>query len=553
MHITPSLLAGLLSLSGVYADKYGHNPVAVRKDSTIVAANFPNVTGIKLLSPAFMSPATIPSTFSNGTVGPTDDAELGLWPYWSREDKWVSNTYADYFIRSLASRNEWITYRTFDFKSEEGRALPYAFLSTSSQDSANSTSKLRVWLQGGVHGNEPAGDQALLALMGKMDANHTWAASILSKMDIVVFPRYNADGVAYFQRRLATNLDPNRDHIKLARQYTRNIKKAFAAFAPHIAADMHEYSAAPVYGGSYQPAADGLFSAAKNLNIQPAIRALSEDVFAAGIGRAMEAAGLRWEPYVTGSSNSTVGSTILFEEAGSDGKIGRNAMGLSQCITFLCETRGIYLADQEFQRRTVSALTMVQSIVQTAADNAADVYETMTAAIADFVESTEDVVITDYSNIINRTFTMVNKSNGSVVQAPIRFAGTTPVIANLTRARPEAYLIPVSWPDLAQRLSDSGLEVQTLDYTYRGTVEALTIATAELATEYYEGTVQVTVTTEASEKEVELPAGSFLVSTRQRNAGLAFIALEPENIDSYVSFNIIPVAEGDEYPVFRVL
>ena len=62
----------------------------------------------------------------------------------------------------------------------------------------------------------------------------------------------------------------------------------------------------------------------------------------------------------------------------------------------------------------------------------------------------------------------------------------------------------------------------------------------------------MTVTTEAKEREIELPTGSFRVSTRQRNAALAFIALEPENSDSYVSFNIIPVERGDEYPIFRV-
>ncbi|KAH9886866.1 hypothetical protein F4778DRAFT_773935 [Xylariomycetidae sp. FL2044] len=530
-----TLVYGLLSLGTVQGDQYGWNSVTVRKDSELVASNFPDVQGVTLQSPAFSMPDSTPPGFENGTAGPTPDDEM------------------DYYMRSLASGNDWMTYNNFDFKSEEGRSTPYIFLSTSSQSSVNTTEKLRVWLQGGVHGNEPAGDQSLLALLGKMDSNQTWAASLLEKMDILVYPRYNLDGVAYFQRRLATNLDPNRDHIKLARQYTRDVKKQFSAFAPHIAVDMHEYSAATVYGGQYQHAADGLFSAAKNLNIHPDIRKMSEDLFAAGMGQKMEAAGLRWEPYVTGSSNSTPGSSILFAEAGSDGKIGRNGMGLTQCVTFLCETRGIALADQEFQRRTTSALNMVESIVQIAADNADEVYATMTGGIEAFTSGTENIVVTDYSTLEDRTFKMVDRINGSVVEAPIRLASTTPVTANLTRARPEAYLIPASWPDLAQRLADSGLEVQKLAYAYSGTVEALDIASAELASEYYEGTVQVTVTTEAKEKEVRLPAGSFLISTRQRNAALAFVALEPENIDSYVSFNIIPVEEGDEYSVFRVL
>lgn len=70
---------------------------------------------------------------------------------------------------------------------------------------------------------------------------------------------------------------------------------------------------------------------------------------------------------------------------------------------------------------------------------------------------------------------------------------------------------------------------------------------------YHEGVVPVTVTTISKQKEVVLGPGSFAISTRQRNAALAFVALEPENIDSYVAFNIIPVKEGDEYPIYRLM
>ena len=449
-----------------------------------------------------------------------------------------------------------MSYSTADFQSEEGRSFPYVYLSeanTRSVASLNASNKVRVYLQAAVHGNEPAGDQSLLALLGKMDANQTWTASLLEQLDIMILPRYNPDGVYYFQRTLATNYDPNRDHIKLARQQTRDIKALFNKFSPHVAVDMHEYGASSVYGGSYKHASDGLFSAAKNLNIQPDIRSLSEDLFATNMGSAMEAAGLRWEPYVTGSTNSTPGSSIAFAEAGSDGKIGRNAMGLTQSVTFLCEMRGIGIADQEFARRTYAGLTMAESIIQTAADNAQAVYDTIEGGIQDFVGGSSEVVITDSSDVITRPYSFVDVNNGSVVQVPVEFSVTTPVNANLTRERPEAYLIPKAWADVAERLRVYGLEVEELPNPFRGTVETLNITSAEFADGYYEGVVLVTVETEPKTAEVDLPAGSFLVSTRQKNAGLAFIALEPENIDSFVAFNIIPVEVGDEYPIFRIM
>lgn len=450
-----------------------------------------------------------------------------------------------------------MTYGTANFTSEEGRSFPYVHLSSRKGDTLrrhDTGSKVRVWIQGAVHGNEPAGDEATQALLGKFDDDSRWAASILRHLELVVLPRYNPDGVYYFQRTLAVNLDPNRDHIKLARQQTRDIKQLMNEFNPHVIVDMHEYFAgSPFGGGQYVHASDGLFSAAKNLNINKGIRNLSEKLFAKNIAKDMKTAGLRAEPYVTGSSSSDPNFVADFAEAGTDAKIGRNAMGLTQAVVFLLEMRGIGLADQEFQRRTAAGLTMLESIVQTAADNAKKVLKTVEGGIKEFIESDDDIVVTDYSKTEIRPFAMVDKKNGSVVHPPVRFASTTPSLANLTRSRPEAYLIPVAWSEVAERLRVAGLEVETLDEPFEGTVEALTITSTELDTSYYEGVVRVTATTKTSERELSLPKGSFRVSTRQKNAALAMVALEPENIDSYVSFNIVPVESSDEYPIFRVM
>ncbi|KAI1881873.1 hypothetical protein JX265_000699 [Neoarthrinium moseri] len=528
------LTTTLLALAGLSeAVQYGNNHVAVSRDKDLVAANFPDVA-VDLPSPAFRAPDSVPEGFAEGTEGPTDDATL------------------DRFVQSIASRNSWMNYNLADFTSEEGRPFPYLYLSTSSShfEQAGNTSKLRVWLQGGVHGNEPAGDQGLLALIGKLDANQTWAQSLLQKMDIVIWPRYNPDGVANFQRALATNLDPNREHTKLNRQQTRDIKKLFSSFSPHVTVDMHEFT--PRNFGNYRHGMDALVAAGKNLNIHAEIRNISERLFVADIGRALDSQGFRWDPYFTGSYNSITG-TINLEEAESDAKSGRNNYAMNQCITILCEFRGIGLADQHFQRRVATALTMVSAILQTTHDNADLVYATVEGAIQKYIKSDEDIVISDYSDIVDRNVTFIDTTNGDVVQVPTRWASTTPTFANLTKSRPEAYLIPRAWSDLASRLRDAGVEVQTLESVYSGTVEALKITSASIAGYYYEGAVGVTIQTEPVERNITLPEGSFWVSTRQKNAALAFATLEPEGLDSYASFNLVPVNEGDEYPIFRIM
>ncbi|KAI0433522.1 carboxypeptidase [Xylaria sp. FL1042] len=517
----------------VQASQYGENHAPVEKDEDLVAAHFPDSDQV-LLSPAFLDPQNVLAGFKNGTDGPTDDATL------------------DNFLKSISDRNEWVHYHVANFTSEEGRSFPYVYLSQKSrQTSDESTKNLRVWIQGGVHGNEPAGDQAVLALLGKLDANATWAASLLEKMDIMLFPRYNPDGVSYFQRDLASNLDPNREHTKLARRQSREIKRLLSSFSPHIAVDMHEFTGTRLTDGHYKHGMDALIAPGKNLNTHEDIRNISETLFASGIAKRLEAAGFRWESYFTASFGDAPGITLA--EAGSDGKAGRNSYGLMQSIAILNEVRGIRLADQHFQRRVSTALTMVSAILDIALENFDEVYSTVENAIKKFIASDDDIIVTDYQNPMNRSVSFIDVTNGSLVQLPVNWLSTTPTVANLTRTRPEAYLIPRTWSDLAMRLQESGVIVESLDYEYRGTVEALKITSASPARAYYEGAIQVTVTTEPYQKEVRLPVGSLLISTRQKNAALAFVTLEPENIDSYVRFNLVPVQTGDEYPIFRVL
>jgi len=152
-------------------------------------------------------------------------------------------------MRSIAFRNTWATYHGSELKSEQGRAIPYLFLTqpsdpstgTYAMNSTSDSSKLRVYLQGAIHGNEPAADQGVMALLGKMDANQTWTANLLEKLDILVLPRYNPDGVSYFQRQFGSNIDPNREGTKLAKQQSRDIRSLISSFNPHVVADMHEF------------------------------------------------------------------------------------------------------------------------------------------------------------------------------------------------------------------------------------------------------------------------------------------------------------------------
>lgn len=388
-------------------------------------------------------------------------------------------------------------------------------------------------------------------MLGKLDTNETWAESVLEKVEILALPRYNPDGVAYFQRRLATGYDPNRDNTVLQRQHTRDLKTLMAEFDPHIILDAHEYGATSPVGPTKQwiKAQDAQFSASKSQNIHEDIIDLSEGLFTNAVFAALESHGLRTGPYfLTPASNET----FVLEESNSAASTARNSGGLLQTLTFLSETRGIGIADQHFHRRVASALIVAETLIQLAVDNTELVYDTIEGARQEIADGVDEVIVLDEPRVTESTMEFIDATNGSVVSVPVQYINNTYPDIVLTRPRPEAYIFSGAWHDVAERLRVLGVEVEELEEEFSGTVEALTVETVELAEDRFEGIVETTVTTSSHTRDVRFPKGAYRVSTKQKNVGYAFITLEPENLASYVRYNVIKVEEGDEYPVFRI-
>ncbi|WP_232698114.1 hypothetical protein [Brevibacillus daliensis] len=61
------------------------------------------------------------------------------------------------------------------------------------------------------------------------------------------------------------------------------------------------------------------------------------------------------------------------------------------------------------------------------------------------------------------------------------------------------------------------------------------------------------VITEVTPKTMTFPADSYIFSMAQPNANYIALAFEPESVDSYVSFNFIPVEKGAEVPIYRYI
>ena len=91
----------------------------------------------------------------------------------------------------------------------------------------NGQEKVKVWFQGGLHGDEPAGTETMLFLLDKM-VNDPSYSYLLDKITLTIIPMANIDGYEKQDRYAADGLDLNRDQVKLLAPESNYLKKAFS-------------------------------------------------------------------------------------------------------------------------------------------------------------------------------------------------------------------------------------------------------------------------------------------------------------------------------------
>ncbi|WP_153730533.1 M14 family metallopeptidase [Sporosarcina obsidiansis] len=480
-----------------------------------------------------------------------------------KKDKWMTNN-ADMmsYLQSIVDKNPHLVTMEVFGHSLEGVELPMlTFTTTSGKDSAEFKAKPTVWLQGHVHGNEPAGGESMLVMANEL-ANGSLGAEVLEKINVIIVPRINPDGAQYFQRQTALRLDANRDHVKLDLPETQALHKAMNQFTPEVVVDAHEYglsdSTFKQFGeqGSIKYH-DILLLSGKNLNIPEQIRKESDDLFGNKVFNDLEKKGYSSREYFT---NSLKDGHVTLDEGGMEARIGRNANGLQPSFSFLVESRGIGIGKENFVRRVASQVETHSSILRTTAEHA-DRIKTMVQDARDEIiakgktVSDNDTVIlrSDRKKMKDQTLEVVDVATGTVKEVPVSYNSATEGVATLERVRPTAYILPPAYHHIADKLKIQGATILKTTNAQELEVESYVITDKKVNTNYYEGHLLADVEAELSAKKVFFPAGSYVISMAQPTANLVALSLEPESVDSYVTFNFIPVNVKDEVPVYRYM
>jgi len=114
---------------------------------------------------------------------------------------------------------------------------------------------------------------------------------------------------------------------------------------------------------------------------------------------------------------------------------------------------------------------------------------------------------------------------------------------------PEAYIIPVEWTEIINRLSLHGIKYKILEKTTEFQVEMIKFTNVSFGRSSFEGRQMVQdVNMQTSFVKKEFPAGSVIIDMNQRTALVIAHLLEPNAPDSYLKWGFFnPIFERKEY------
>ena len=432
----------------------------------------------------------------------------------------------------------------------KGRAVPMYCLSNGSQGR-----KVKVWLQGAIHGNEPAAAEALFQLTDEILRTDE-GARLLDRLDIYILPMANLDGYLAGKRVSGDGYDLNRDQTKFADPQSVLIKKAFMAVDPDVAVDFHEFQPnRPVKVHSDEPNAilyyDALFLPTGYPNVPQVLRDATIRLYEEPCAAALDAAGYSHFEYFTISEQD--GEMTLTLNARSP-QSSSTSYALSGAISFFLEIRGIGLGRLSLERRTHVGLTVARTVLESSYTHSKEILRIVQKAQKQTVRRKDPVTVLFHSREKRMPVTFLDVEQAQpVVLENVRVLDAREPQTELVRTRPVAYVLDASEKRAVENLRTLGLHVEELKAPQRFRVESFRVTEREEAGKAWEKIHRVTVRTEVEAGEQEFPAGSYLVRLDQENANYAVSVLEPEAENGFVSFRVTEARTGETLPIYRII
>ena len=427
-------------------------------------------------------------------------------------------------------------------ESQKGKDVPLVRLTSPSRNR-----KIRVWIQGGLHGNEPAGTESIFHLIEEILSRKTY---LLDQLDITLIPMANIDGYEKNDRYAANGLDLNRDQTKLMAKESIFLKQAFSDFAPHVALDLHEYRPFrkdfTVFGefgitNSY----DVMFLYSGNLNVAKQIREFTRVHFVSNAIDTLVVNGYSTHDYF---STNKVHGEIQFKQGSVNSRSSATSYALSNCISSLIEIRGVGIGKTSFTRRVYSGYLVSLSYLQSAFEKRSELFDLFPVA---YKSEPDSVIIKSEATKMIQELQMIDVNSTELISIDALTSNALISKSVLARKFPQAYILLADQSLLAEKLRILGLDVEVFSSSKTLEVEAYIVNSYEKDVFKYEGVFRQNITTKTKTLIRSFAKGDFIIYMNQKNAGLAAEVLEPEAANSFISFGLIDTNVEKELPIYR--
>lgn len=428
-------------------------------------------------------------------------------------------------------------------ESQKGKKIPTVIINKPSGNP-----KVKVWFQGGLHGDEPAGTEGMLYLIDQL-LNSEKYHSLLDNVELMIVPMANIDGYEKNSRYAANGLDLNRDLTKLAAIETYHLMKAFHEFEPEVAIDFHEYRPFRKdfahYGrfGISNPN-DAMFLYSGNQNIPRGIYEMTEDVFISEADKVLNDNGLRHQLYFR--TRSSYGENY-FSMGGRSPRSTATSYPLTNCIGMLMEIRGVGLGRTGFNRRVYTTFLLATTYLEVANNQVVEIKKTLAAAR----NLTPEIAVKSKSYVTDTTLQVLDIDKNEMIGIEVELHDMFRSKPYLIRQRPTAYYFLPETINAIEKLKILGFEVKTLETAETLTVESYKVVEYVESGDLFEGIYEQIINTTITTKTVDFPEGSFMVVTNQKNGNLLTELVEPEAINSFVRFQVLKTEQGAELPIYR--
>ena len=488
-----------------------------------------------------------------------------------------TSRYADVvaFMEAIEKASDRVHLTTFGTTSEQ-RTLPLAVVGAADATPAavKRTGKLRVYIQGNIHGGEVEGKESAQMLLRDLAAGRHdgW----LQSMVFLIAPIYNADGNERFalnsrgpqygpvggqgQRPNAQGFDLNRDHMKLDSPEARAVVRLMNDYDPQVALDLHTTNGTRhAYHLTYSPPL--------HPGTDPGIVDLLRKEWFPAITRAVrEKYGWEYTYYGNVSGGGRRGAPPApgprrWETFDHRPRFNNNYIGLRNRFALLSEA----FAYLTFQDRIIATNRFMDEALTFATAHADDIRKAADAADKRRLIATQLPLRAEMQNtgtieiLMGEVEEEKHPVDGHVmhlrkdVRKPETLADYSTFAGIEPERVPSAYFLAPALTDAVDRLKAHGIVLTPLPKPATVAIEEFRIDSNTTAATAFQNHNERTLTGAWRPAERQLPAGTLKVDLTQPLARLAFYLLEPRSDDGLVDWNVLDGALKDAkiYPVVR--